>query len=595
MDSRSIFASLKSSKVLILVLGIQAALIVFRSLNLYLTGFQTADEVNYILDDILGAPYGNRYFFGYQLLLLFRAFSVNSIGPFFVFFPFYLAFWTFSFLILAYKTLGLVTQNTYARDFTMLSLPFAISYSILSVGLLSEGPGLTMCMLGIYAWLRYAKSEPRWYYVVISSAAFVAASYCREPYEVFPAAGALAWIALGAVRKVPLRHAVVFVAIALLIAAPNSTFYGASGALEGVPTTVNTPPPVITFTSIVVGAVTMTTTTVINGVTSTITLTTTTTNTTTYVSNIQPQEGFFSGWAQVVANSMVLFLVGVVLGWNPMLFLMAVVAFVYLLRIRPLRNLPWLQIFLMILSLGTFFGAAVFFYNQFNFYIAQGLSNLIRLSNTTIPAYLLLAPVLYERLGKRTIKVVAVILVIFTLGSAGFYVTAVQTNFQLPYNVLDFNHVNSTLEARNYLISNVGGNTTTPVFVSGGWEGGELYLLGIPGVVLYPQGNVPSVFDFSQLLNLSYTNGLFIRYHPTVFYVVSEISLSNWNPNATLATNVQRVMGYQTPFLYKTFGQLFHADASSYGPEPYSIDSVQVIFSSPTGYLLKVHASWNGN
>jgi len=142
-------------------------------------------------------------------------------------------FWTFSFIILAYKTVSMLAHNRFARDFAMFSLPFAVSYSVLSVGLLSEGPGLTMTMLGIYAWVRYFKVGKSWYLVALSAAAFLAAAYCREPYDIFPVVGAATWAGLAAVRRVPISYAVTFVLISLLVAAvPSSPYYGATGRSE---------------------------------------------------------------------------------------------------------------------------------------------------------------------------------------------------------------------------------------------------------------------------------------------------------------------------------------------------------------------------
>ena len=533
-------------------------------MHLYVTGFQTSDEVNYILDAMVDQPYGARYFFDYQLAILFKLFSVDSIARFLVFFPFYLVFWTFSFLILAYKTLNLVTQKRYASNFVIFSLPFAISYSVLSVGLLTEGPGLTVCMLGIYSWLRYVKVKSRWYYAALSSAAFVAAAYSREPYVVFPVTASLAWIALAIAKKVPLHHTIIFVGIALIIAAPSSTFSGSVGAIVALPALVGP------------------TTQVSQSITQVSSSTT----------QVLPSPGLFSGWTLVLTNSVVLFLVGIVLGWGPFLFLISVVAFTLILKIKPRREIPRLRLFIILVSLGTFYGAVFTQFYQIHFYLTQGLSNLVRLTNTAIPAYLLLSPILYERLSEKRIKLLAVILITLTAGSAEAYATVVQTNLQLPYNVIDFSHQTATLEARNYLLRNASVDTPTVVFLLLAWHGGELYLRDIPGIAMYPSIQNPNYL--TEARDSNYTEALFIRLHPTTFYVFSESTLSAWNASAPLSSNVQNIMSYQSVFLDKTYGTLFHADTSSYGSTPYSITSDQIVFSSPTGHLLKVHVRWSG-
>src|SRR5439155_10196225 len=152
---------------LLVVFTMQASIIVLRLLNLFSTAFLTSDEANYVIRSFYGAPYGFRYFFDYQLIILFRLFSVESYPQFFVFLPFYLAFWSFLFIFFAYKTVGLLTANRQARNLVVLSLPFMVSYSLLSVGVLSEPPALATCMMGVYFWVKYFKTGRKWQFVAL--------------------------------------------------------------------------------------------------------------------------------------------------------------------------------------------------------------------------------------------------------------------------------------------------------------------------------------------------------------------------------------------------------------------------------------------
>jgi hypothetical protein len=580
-------------RILILVLAMQTGLIALRTLGLVITGFQTPDEYNYIVYAMAGFPYGNRYFFDYQLSFLFQLFSINSIPRFLIFFPFYLAAWSFSFLILAYKTVCLSTPNKSARNFAIFSLPFAISYSLLSLGLLSEGPGLTMCVLGIYAWLRYEKVERRWYYAAVSGAAFLAAAYSREPYVIFPLMGSVAWILLTAMRGVPLKHTAIFVVFLLgIVLVPTSPLYSTTGAV-GV--AAGPGPPVTTVTSVTTASTSyVTSTPVVNGTTTTVT-STLVTNTTITTTATAPQPGLLTRLALTVGETALLFFAGIIIGWGPLLFLTSLVSFVLVLRTRPWREIQWLVIFIMLLSMTTLFASAFEFHAAYYFFLTQGLSFLFRLSNMTIPAYLLLSPFVYERLGAYKIKILAVILVCLAVASAGFYVTAVQTNIRLPYNVLEFGHVYSTLEGRNILLKNASANSPTIVFIYPLWKGGELYIRDIPGIVIYPIfQNV--IGNYSQLADTSYTNEVFARLHPSTFYVFSQQPLSLWNSNASLSSNVQVLMGYQPVYLLKTYAKLFTVNASglSLPQTNYTIQSVRVLFASPTGELLKVNVTWTG-
>src|SRR5216683_754259 len=78
-------SQVRPSSLLVVMFTMQAAIIVLRMLNMLSTAFMTSDESNYVIRSFYGAPYGFRYFFDYQIISLFRLFSIESYMQFFFF------------------------------------------------------------------------------------------------------------------------------------------------------------------------------------------------------------------------------------------------------------------------------------------------------------------------------------------------------------------------------------------------------------------------------------------------------------------------------------------------------------------------------
>jgi hypothetical protein len=570
---------------LVVVFTMQAAIIVLRMLNLLSTAFMTSDEANYVIRSFYGAPYGFRYFFDYQLIALFRLFSIESYPQFFVFLPFYLAFWSFLFIFFAYKTVGLLTANRQARNLVVLSLPFMVSYSLLSVGVLSEPPALATCMIGIYFWVRYLKTGRKWQFVALSSLAFVAAAYSREPYLIFPVAVSFFWLLWGFLRRVNPKHPIIFVGFALLMALPGSPLFGSAGTVSAPPS-LNQPIATITTTSAVTSMITHTytyTVTVSGTVqvrTNTTTITAVTNMTVTSSSGQAPNR--FYTLASLLANSIQLFLLGMLLGWGPIPFAIGFAALLFTIRqlFKDRSSFPFF--FLALLSLGTFYFIVLLVYNTSEFLTGQGISYLIRLTNPTIPAFVLLAPFVVEKLSERRLKILAILLVVVTAGTAGFYITSVQSNFALPYNVLDFSHPSAQLVARNYLVQNTGNTSSTVVVLSWDWPAAQLYLKGISNLVLFPTFRDS---DFSE--------NRFEALRPDVFYILSEAPL-HWDNTSSITSNVHALTAYDPPvYMSVAYATVFKIGYVNPATTPFIIDSAYVVFSSPTGHMLKVHVSWN--
>lgn len=530
-----------------------------------------------MLRSIVGLPYGDRYFFDYVLIGLFKLLGINSLNGIFVLFPLYIAFWSLCFLFLAYKTIGLVTGNRTAQGFAIVTVPFMVTYSLLSVGFLTETPALVMCTLGLYALLRYRFVRNDWYLPVISSVAFVAAAFTREPYLLFPLVALFFWAFLTLRRQLkPVILLIILIPTGLLFVQPFSPL---SPFLQGGAPLVLPPPSSVNSTTILstITVTSLTTSTIQSSSTSSRNSTSVSTTSSSSAAPPPPSPPSGVGLGSTIGHTISLFTLGMFLGWNPVLFLIGLVALlVFVLELR--RDRGKAPVLLMALAaFGCSLVVALQYSASYHFYTTQGISTLIRYSSPSILAYILLAPAFYEKLQKNRLKIVGILLVGFTLVSIGAFSSLAQTNLGLTYSAFSFGHEFGPLEARQYLNSNASALHPSLAYISWDWKAGQLYLLNIPGLTVYP--------TFSDL-NVNQTQ--FINYHPESFFILAAAPLAS-DVNDSFAT-----LGLTAPpsFLQQTF-DVFYNQTSSIQQTTYHITTIKTIFNSPTGYLLKVYVSWS--
>jgi hypothetical protein len=561
----------KSNLGLLVAVTAEAALITLRTLNLWLTGFMTSDEANYILRAFNGMPYGTRYFFGYETIGFFRAFGIDSFSTFLILFPFYLAFWSFAFLILANKLVGLLVDNSFVRNLCVATIPFLITYSLLSVGFLAETPGLVMCTLGIYLWLLYTRrGQTQGYLLLLSSCSFILAAYSREPYLILPLLGILFWTIALLGKHVSIRHWLCFVIPATFVLLPQGPLL-----------------PFLQSTPLIVSA----------GVSKELVLA------------IGAHPGPVSGMSSLLASSasilptMELFAVSLMLGWNPLLVLVAAFGLVLVLTSLK-RQLPTRSILVLSFAcLGTDLIVSMLFSSSANFYLGAGLSNLVRLSSTSVPAYLLLAPFAYQRLGKRGGAVALTILVLGTVLGAGAYSQVVQTNFGLPYNVIGFGNEFGPHEAWSYLMNLGSTSTNNVVFMASDWKAGQVYTYNLAGVLSYPtmQEEVeyvranPAARSFRpDVVDALILHDALLELKPTTFYVLSPVPISPQG-NESVGSLIHQFLGYSQPpdFLTAVYTSYYTGLPAESPTDGMTVLAVHLIFSSPSGHFLKVDVEWN--
>jgi hypothetical protein len=551
--------SLLANKALVFAISVQVALIAIRTANLYATGFVTSDEANYAVRAMDGILFPNRYFFDITTISLFKLFGINSASGFFAIFPFFLAFWGISFIVVTYKVLGLLTKDTAVRDFTVFTLPFIITYSLLSVGFLTETTALTLAMAGIYCWVRYFKVRRSHYLPFLSSAALVAAAYSREPYMVFPVLGVVAWFLLAALRKAEVVDAFLFLVPALLMLVPTySPFLPlVTGAFHVILSSQPATTTVVTSSATASG-----------GPGSNLTSTT--------VASSAPSAPALSLLA-TLGTATFLFFGGIALGWNPLLFCIGVGGFALIVYQFAKRKFDFAILSVVLLGLATVFLLDVLFVQSTGFFTGQGLSTLIRYANPSVTAYVLIAPFVYEKLSRNRRIIIAALLIVLVVAGFGEYSHLSQTNLSLPYNAMGFGNKYGPLVARDYFLSFHG--TTTTAFISADWKAGQLYLRDISGLSIYPTFAQPNPINESQ----------FVQMHLPSYYILSAGTLNPTNVTTTILS-----LGLSPPFpafILEPYEKVYNQTVQSV--DGYTVTAAKVVFASPSGNMLMVNVSWS--
>jgi hypothetical protein len=231
---------------------------------------------------------------------------------------------------------------------------------------------------------------------------------------------------------------------------------------------------------------------------------------------------------------------------------------------------------LVLLSLGTFFLLDLIFVEEVGFFTGQGISTLIRYSNPSIPAYLLMAPLVYEKINRNKKAILAAALILLTAVSFTQYTTLVQTNLSLPYNAMSFGHEFGPMVARDYFLNETR-STNATAFISNDWKAGQLYLADIPNLNVHP----------TYLDPLPVTEKQFEQMHLTTYYILSAGALNPSNMSQTIAS-----LGLQNPppYISGAYDLLYNRTPPSV--DGYTITSSHTVFSNPTGHMIKVTVSW---
>ncbi|MDE1854554.1 MAG: glycosyltransferase family 39 protein [Thaumarchaeota archaeon] len=525
-----------SIKALLVASAIQIILVGYRTVLLTVTGYLTSDEANYAVTAMQGGIYGTRYFFGWFNIAIFRLFGVHDLPTFEALFPFYLAFWVLGFLIVAYKILGLLTDNERTKALVLLSISFLPTFSLHSAEFISEQVALTMGAFGFYAWLRFDKDGKDWKWLAFSAVAFVCATYTRTEYGMFLLVGSAYFIYRARLKALP------FVLIALLIVVPVPQ----GGGSNATQTAVNLIGVIIQIPNI------SPPTSGSTGTGGTITMTSTGPPVITVTNQSQIPHGSpppgNSNYAPVALNP-----IGFIF-WTLVLFgLGSVGAFGLfgVLAAGAFRLKTDGENALFVASVAMFLVVAAYDSQWYKFYTSQGVGTLIRYANPMVLGFLVVAVRGWESFGWKKGAALFVVSLV-TLGAASPVVLAkAQGNLGLNYSVTSMT-VYEPLQARNWLLSQssciISGNVWVPSSYSAGcyvnYSDGTLFIGVKPPMSIYINNDWKvGLLDFRDIGYNVYPSAtgsiggaaiqnLFNKTHSSPFFIASTVPVDS---NCTIA------------------------------------------------------------
>ena len=405
----SSFKTLFNNQIFTITILITLLSCVIRAFHISNTGFILADESRYILDAITGQVYDdiNRPIPGMLNVLLFKLFRINNIGDFLIFFPIYHMFLGSTIIITSYKIIELLEIKERAKNLALISLLFMPTYALMSVAFLTEQLSLVFSIIGIYFAVKYIKKQD-----TISSIGlavlFVCASLVREPYVMFPLFAPIIILIMFKAKRTHIIHLL----LVMMITVPFIDL-----RLIGLDS--------IDLSSIFSFSMLQ--------VISTLTLKIFGTN--LLGVQILPSLNVIV----TLSNTIRIFITSIIIGWNPIIFLLTVFAFfktvTYTIKNHTRENIA--LIYVIIFPLLSALGVSFFASQVPEFYLStQGYSTLIRYSHISIPTAIILLGLSYDKLSDRiptkinrrklTISAL-IILIIFGLMTP-FYMKASQSN-----------------------------------------------------------------------------------------------------------------------------------------------------------------------
>ena len=572
------------AKVLGGALTLLAVLCAYRSYNYWITGFFVSDEFGYFHNAANGAIYGDRWFFGWLNIFLFKIFAIRTPDSFAFFLPFYLFLWSGLTIYIFYRLLKLQGFSDVTVALSVVCSFVLVAFVLLSLGFLTEGVGLCMAMLGIYGLVRFLKSETdngRFAWLVFAALFLGFAGGTREPY-VAVEIGGIAVIVTAALRhpaKLPASRygtkslsalSILFflVPTGIMLYANTATTSTvgplASGLIVSIFTNpASNTPASLSSTKVVTQNVTQT---IIQGA-STTTLTTQSVSTTTQVSYIP-----FYG-KSVLSNTIAIFIGGLILGWGPIAFPLALVGFLILTKASIRREPMALTALVLVLSaLGSDLVVSYLFAPTPDYLTFKNYSTIIRFSGTALPAFFMTTPFFLAVVAKRNRRVVGLlgfaVVSLFILIPI-YQVFAISNLGYTTANPFGLDYRSPAVQVRDYVNSHQADAPFRIIGVPYGWY----FTPGIDGLKSvdvyspYPQSTLSPTLNYST----------FLSQHWTEFYVYSSSSFIYERDNSPYVLQFIQGAGQQ--------------EASQ--TAPFKIMSSRVVINNPDFLLTKVDLSWS--
>ena len=544
-------------------MAILAVLCAYRFYNYWTTGFFVSDEYGYFYDAIHGAVYGDRWFFGWVNIFVFKVLGITSVDTFSYLLPFYMFFWTAITFIIFYKLLKLLEFKETNIALSLVSCFVLISFVLLSLGFLTEPVGLCMAMSGIYLLARLLKTKTAaglLGFSFLSCCFFGFAAGTREPYEAFLIAGGLIVLVIAVSRRKDAVRTRRFGGRAVLALSVLAFIVPAAFFLF-VPTQAYSQQVAPISTQIIQSIAS-------NPVTSApVTTTTITSGSTTFVSTSTLSVPIYRQF--VLPNMLLIFFGGIVLGWGPICFAIALIGFLILFQ-KAVRHSDLTARFVLLASLtalGSYLIVSFIYAPDPDYFSFRDYSTVIRFSDTALPAYFLAAPFFLMMLSmsrKRMIGLAAVC-VAFLLIAVPVYQVYAASNFNYTtQNPFDLGYRSDAVLLRNYFAANDSNQAVDLVGVPYGWT-------FTPGVQdlraqAYAIGQNP--------LTPEITLGNFTSMRWSVFYVYRTLPLSAFPPENSFLERV------------------FNSTSSANGSLPFTVLSVQPVLHGSDFTLYRVQLEW---
>jgi hypothetical protein len=181
----------------------------------------------------------------------------------------------------------------------------------------------------------------------------------------------------------------------------------------------------------------------------------------------------------------------------------------------------------------------------------------------------ILLAVAFSKMGPPNSNRVVLALPLLALVLGTTYLSAAQTNLNLPYNVATTSQIYGPYEAMQYFQKDP---CNCPVYMADDWKAGQLLLKGIPGIK-------PEPVEPDPYLTQSDFN---VTDRPTQFFLLGTGPLFNGSRIASSMGDIPQ------PFVNQTYASLMNGSSST---KCYTV-SAKLVFSTATANLVEGSASW---
>jgi hypothetical protein len=557
-----------AKKSLIFAEVLMAALCAYRFYSYLVTGFFVSDEFGYYYNAANGTIYGDRWFFGWLNVFLFDIFGIRTPDNFAFFLPFYLFLWGGTTIYVFYRLLKLQGFSELAVALSLVCSFVLVSFVLLSLGFLTETVGLCLAIFGTYGLVRFLKSDKeygRFAWLVFAALFLGFAGGTREPYVALEI-GAIAVVVIGAFRH-PIRIAAsrygtmglavlsilcFLIPTGLMLYANTATTSTvgplATGILESMfsnPTNGIVPPP--------------TTTVIIQNST-----------TTTRVGTSTVSVPFYGG--TILLNTLVIFVGGILLGWGPIAFPIALIGLVILTRASLRRDpMPVALLVLVMSALASYLVVSFLFAPDPTYFRFTNYSTIIRFSGTALPAFFLTAPfflAVVARRNRRVLALLGIILASLLILVPVYQVFAISNLGYTTVSPFGLDYRSPAIQVRDYVNSHPADAPFHIIGVPYGWY----FTPGIDQLKSVDVYSPTAIHTLSPSLN--YT--AFLAKHWTQFYVLSSSNFIYEKSNSQYI--LQFIPGAGQPPANQT--------------TPFTIVNSTRVISNPDFLFTKVDLSW---